>query len=290
MAADLDTRAVRRAFDDAAATYDLHAALQREVASRLVERLEYTTLQASLAVDLGAGTGFCTQLLERRYPKARIVLADLAPGMLAAARSNGPRWFSRRHYVCADARALPFANASVDLIVSSLTVQWCEDLLAVFADCARVLKPGGLVLFSTLGPDTLKELRAAWAAVDDAPHVNRFHDMHDVGDALVHAGFSSPVMERDDLVVTYADVLTLMRDLKGIGAHNSLQERRRALYGRRRLAALTAAYERFRSNGLLPATYEIVYGHAWAPHRETRRQDGSTVATYPLSALKRREP
>ncbi len=290
MTPDLDSRAVRRAFDDAAATYDLHAALQREVASRLVERLEYTTLQAALIVDLGAGTGFCTQLLERRYPKARIVLADLAPGMLAAARGNGPRWFSRRHYVCADARALPFADASVDLIVSSLTVQWCEDLLAVFVDCARVLRPGGLVLFSTLGPDTLKELRAAWAAVDDAPHVNRFHDMHDVGDALVHAGFSSPVMERDDLVVTYADVLTLMRDLKGIGAHNSLHERRRALYGRRRLAALTAAYERFRSNGLLPATYEVVYGHAWAPHRDSRRQDGSTVATYPLSALKRRGP
>lgn len=286
---DLDIRAVRRAFDEAAATYDLHAALQREVATRLVERLDYTTIKPAVIVDLGAGTGYCTQLLEKRYPKAHIVLADLAPAMLASARRTAPRWFSRRHYVCADARALPFAPASVDLIVSSLTIQWCEDLLAVFAGCARALKPGGLLLFSTLGPDTLHELRAAWATVDDAPHVNRFHDMHNVGDALVHAGLSSPVMERDDLVVTYADVLTLMRDLKGIGAHNSHAGRARALYGRHRLAALTAGYERFRRDGLLPATYEVVYGHAWAPRDDTRRQDGSTVATYPLSELKRRD-
>ncbi|MGE3772252.1 MAG: malonyl-ACP O-methyltransferase BioC [Gammaproteobacteria bacterium] len=290
MASEFDTRAVRRAFDEAAATYDLHAALQREVATRLVERLAYTTLAPALIVDLGAGTGYCTQLLERRYRKARVVLADLAPAMLATARRAAPRWFARRHYVCADARALPFADASVDLIVSSLTMQWCEDLLAVFADCARVLKPGGLVLFSTLGPDTLKELRAAWGNVDDAPHVNRFRDMHEVGDALIEAGLSSPVMERDDLVVTYADVLTLMRDLKGIGAHNSLSERNRTLTGRHRLAALTAAYEPFRRDGLLPATYEVVYGHAWAPHPNTRRQDGTTVASYPLSRLRRREP
>lgn len=290
MTGEFDRRAVRRAFDAAAATYDLHAALQREVATRLVERLDYMTLAPQLVVDLGAGTGYCTQLLEARHRKARLVLADLAPAMLATARRAAPRWFARRHYVCADARALPFATASVDLIVSSLTLQWCEDLPAVFADCARVLKPGGLLLFSTLGPDTLKELRAAWRAVDDAPHVNRFPDMHDVGDALIAAGLSSPVMERDDLIVTYADVLSLMRDLKGIGAHNSLHERSRTLTGRRRLAALSAAYEPFRQAGLLPATYEVVYGHAWSPHRSTRPQDGSTVSTFPLSQLKRREP
>ena len=285
---DLDVLAVRRAFDEAAATYDLHAALQREVAQRLVDRLEYTRIEPLRIVDLGAGTGYCTALLEKRYPRARIVLADLAPAMLTAARRAGPRWFSRRDYVCADARALPFAPASIDLIVSSLALQWCEDPAAVFAGCARALRPEGLLLFSTLGPDTLQELRTAWAAVDESPHVNRFHDMHDVGDALVHAGFSSPVMERDDLVVTYADVMTLMRDLKGIGAHNSHTQRARTLTGRRRLAALAAAYERFRRDGQLPATYEVVYGHAWAPRPDTRRQDGTTVATYPLSELKRR--
>lgn len=286
---NLDLHAVRRAFDDAAETYDLHAALQREVASRLVERLDYTSVQPSLALDVGAGTGYCTGLLEQRYPKSRIVLTDIAPGMLAVARRGGRRWFSKRDYVCADARALPFAAGSADLIVSSLTLQWCEDLLAVFGGCLRVLKPGGLLLFSTLGPDTLHELRAAWATVDDAPHVNRFLDMHDVGDALIHAGFSSPVMEREDLVVTYPDVLGLMRDLKGIGAHNADTQRARALYGRQRLAALSTGYERFRRDGTLPATYEVVYGHAWAPLADTRRQDGSSIATYPLSHLKRRD-
>ena len=285
---DLDARAIRRSFDAAAASYDLHAALQREVADRLLARLDFTTVKPAVILDLGAGTGYCTGLLERRWPRAQIVLADLAPAMLATARRGGPRFFSKRHFVCTDARALPFAPGSVDLIVSSLTLQWCEDLGAVFADCARALKPGGLLLFSTLGPDTLRELRAAWAAVDDAPHVNRFHDMHIVGDALIHSGFSSPVMEREDLTVTYAEVLGLMRDLKGIGAHNTHQQRARALYGRRQLTRLAEAYERFRRDGLLPATYETIYGHAWAPQRDTRPQDGSTVATYPLSQLKRR--
>ncbi len=285
---DLDPRAIRRSFDAAAASYDLHAALQREVADRLLARLDYTTVKPAVIVDLGAGTGYCTRLLEQRYPRAHIVLADLAPAMLATARRAGPRFFSKRHYVCTDARALPLAPGSVDLIVSSLTLQWCEDPGAVFTDCARALKPGGLLLFSTLGPDTLRELRAAWAAVDDAPHVNRFHDMHIVGDALIHSGFSSPVMEREDLTVTYPDVLGLMRDLKGIGAHNTHQQRARALYGRRQLTRLADAYERFRHDGLLPATYETIFGHAWAPQRDTRPQDGSTVATYPLSQLKRR--
>ena len=165
---DLDPRAVRRAFDDAARHYDAHAALQREVADRLLARLDYTTVAPATVLDLGAGTGYCTGLLERRYAKARFILADIAPSMLATARAGGRRFFSRRSYVCGDASALPLANASIDLIVSSLTLQWCEDLGAVFEECARVLRPGGLLLFSTLGPDTLHELRAAWAAVDAA--------------------------------------------------------------------------------------------------------------------------
>jgi len=285
---DLDPRAVRRAFDDAARHYDAHAALQREVADRLLARLDYTTVAPATVLDLGAGTGYCTSLLERRYAKARFILADIAPCMLATARAGGRRFFSRRSYVCGDASALPLANASIDLIVSSLTLQWCEDLGAVFEECARVLRPGGLLLFSTLGPDTLHELRAAWAAVDAAPHVNRFHDMHIVGDALIHSGFSSPVMEREDLTVTYDEVTTLMRDLKGIGAQNKHLQRARTLHGRERLVRLKAAYEQYRREGLLPATYETVYGHAWAPAAGTRPQDGTTVATFPMSGLKRR--
>lgn len=282
MSVELDPRVARHGFATAADTYDAHAAVQREIATRLVQRLDYTKIDPTLVVDLGAGTGFCARLLVQRYGAARVVVTDLSPAMLRVARRAAPRWFSRRHYVCADARALPFAKASVDLIVSSLALQWCDDLRAVFADCARVLKPGGLLLFSTLGPDTLKELRHAWATVDEAPHVHRFLDMHDVGDALIRAGLSSPVMEREDLTVTYADVRTLMRDLKRAGAQNSLVERARTLTGPRRLAAVEQAYEAFRRDGQLPATYEVVYGHAWARHRHTRLQDGSTVAGSPL--------
>ncbi len=280
----LDKRLVRRSFDAAASTYDAHAAIQREVANRLIERLDWMKLAPGRVIDLGAGTGYCTRLLEQRYRRARLVLVDLAPGMLAEARRR-KGWLSHQHYACARAERLPLADASVDLIVSSLTFQWCEDLEAVFRECRRVLKPGGLLLFSSLGPDTLKELRAAFSSFDSAPHVNQFPDMHLVGDALIRAGFSSPVLEREDLVATYTDVIALMRDLKGIGARNADSRRPRQLSGRRLLAQLAQGYEPFRRDDLLPATYELVFGHGWvAPNAP--KQDGSAV--FPLSRLTRR--
>ena len=282
----LDPQGVRRAFDRAAATYDAHAALQREVADRLLSRLEFMRLAPTFICDLGAGTGYAARALGRRYRGATTVLADCAPSMLAAARRQR-RWFARESYVCADAGALPFADAALDCVFSSLAFQWCEDLDQVFSECRRVLKPGGLLVFSTLGPDTLKELRAAWAQVDDAPHVNRFADMHEVGDGLIRAGFSSPVMEREDLIMTYDGLPPLLRDLKGIGATNQHQARRRELTARGALAALEAAYEPFRKEGRLPATYEVVYAHGWV-RPDQRPQDGTTV--FPLNRLRRRTP
>jgi malonyl-CoA O-methyltransferase len=280
----LDPRRIRRSFNDAASTYDAHAAIQREVADRLLERLDWMRLSPERILDVGAGTGYCARLLERRYRGSRVILLDLAPGMLLESRRRSG-WFAREHYVCARAELLPLADASVDLIVSSLAFQWCEQLDVVFRECRRVLKPGGLLLFSSLGPDTLKELRSAFATFDASPHVNRFPDMHIVGDALVEAGFSSPVLEREDLVATYIDVLTLMRDLKGIGARNSDHDRHRHLSGRKLLQALELGYEPFRREGLLPATYELVFGHGWVSP-QARRQDGSTV--FPLNRITRR--
>ena len=282
----LDRQAIRRAFDRAAATYDAHAALQREVADRLLSRLDFMRLTPSFVCDLGAGTGYAARALGRRYRGATTLLADCAPTMLAEARRQR-RWLARERYVCADARALPFADASLDCVFSSLAFQWCEELDQVFSECRRVLKPGGLLMFSTLGPDTLKELRAAWARVDEAPHVNRFADMHEVGDGLIRAGFASPVMEREDLVVTYDGLPALLRDLKGIGATNQHQARRRELTTRSSLAALEAAYEPYRKEGRLPATYEVVYAHGWV-RPDQRPQDGTTV--FPLNRLRRREP
>lgn len=284
----IEKRHTRAAFDRAAPGYDEHAALQRHVVEHLAESLEVMTVKPRTVLDLGAGTGYCAQTLAKRYPRARITLADFAPAMLLTARAKAPRWRARRNYVCAEAENLPFADQSFDLVFSSLTFQWCNDLDSVFEQCARVLKPDGLFIFSSLGPDTLFELRESWAAVDDAPRVNRFIDMHDVGDALVRAGFSSPVLECDRVTVNYPDVSAVMRDLRGIGAVNTLAARRRGLGSRRDLVRMTEAYESFRLNGKLPATYEIVYAHAWRPQPGTRAQDGSTVATFPFADIARR--
>jgi malonyl-CoA O-methyltransferase len=158
---------------------------------------------------------------------------------------------------------LPFADASVDVVVSSLMLQWCDPPDRAFAEVRRVLKPGGLFAFSTFGPDTLKELRSAWAEADGYNHVNHFIDMHDVGDALVRAGLMEPVLDVDRMQLTYPDALALMRDLKAIGAHNVTAGRPRALVGRSRLRRMQNAYEAFRRDGRLPASYEVVYGMTW---------------------------
>lgn len=284
----LDKSQIRRSFDKAAKSYDQFATLQRLIGDRLLERLHYMRIQPRQIADIGAGTGHCARQLEQRYREALILLLDLAPSMLAQAKTTQKRWRSRQRFACSDAEHLALATGAVDIVFSNLTFQWCNDLAATFKECRRVLRQPGLFMFSTLGPDTLKELRQAWSCVDDGPHINVFMDMHDVGDALIQAGFSSPVLDRENVTMTYDDVMTLMRDLKGIGAHNGFATRARGLLGRQQLRGLLAAYEQFRCDTKLPATYEIVYGHAWAPVAGTRPQDGSTVASFPLDQLKRR--
>lgn len=283
----LDKRRVADRFDRAAASYERHDFLQREVAARALERLDYVTVQPSLVLDLGSGTGRCARALASRYKRAQVVQCDLAPGMLQKSRSNERRFFSRQRFVAGDIERLPFADGRFQLAFSSLALQWCLDLLAAFTEVRRSLAPGGLFMFTTLGPDTLRELRKAWATLSSSPHVNQFLDMHDIGDTLVRAGFGDPVMETEYLTVPYEDVMTLMRDLKGIGASNSNAERARGMFGRRTLAALQAAYEpERRADGTLPATYEVVYGHAWAV--EGRRRQPQDVHTFPLEKLRRR--
>lgn len=258
----LDRRGARAAFDRASAGYEAAARLQARVSTELLERLAALELAPRVVLDLGAGTGRVTRELKRRYPRALVIALDIAPGMLREARRNQRLW-RRFALVCADALRLPLAAASADLVFSSLVLQWCEPLEQALAEVRRVLAPGGFFAFSTCGPDTLRELRAAWAQVDGLTHVNRFRDMHEVGDALTRSGLAEPVLDVDRIELGYTDALALMHDLKAIGAHNVTAGRPRTLLGRSRLKRLTEAYEAFRRGATLPATYEVIYGACW---------------------------
>lgn len=275
----LDKHLYRQSFNRAAARYDEAAVLQKEVGQRLLERLDYVRLQPECILDLGSGTGLCATALNQRYKKAHVISLDIAPAMLQQAK-NKLSWLEKtfsgkQRFICADADFLPLQDQSVDMIISNLTLQWCPDLDHTFCELRRVLKPDGLLMFTTLGPDTLKELRQSWQAVDANIHVHPFVDMHDVGDALLRNRFADPVMDMETITMTYRDARTLMQDLKTLGAHNASPDRPKGLTGRRRLNTMLAAYERFRTDNVLPATYEVVYGQAWTTHVKTSRQQPS---------------
>jgi malonyl-CoA O-methyltransferase len=257
----LDKAGVRAAFDRASLAYEAAAVLQSRVADELISRLEPFDFQPQVILDLGAGTGRAAAQLKRRYRRARVIALDLAPRMLEQAARH-QHLFRRFERICADAARLPLQSAGADIIFSNLMLQWC-DPLEVFAEVRRVLKPQGFFAFTTFGPDTLQELRSAWAEADSYNHVNRFLDAHDVGDALMRAGLQEPVLDIDRTQLTYTDGMALMRDLKCIGARNATAGRPRSLLGRARLQRVLTAYESFRKDGRLPATYEIVYGAAW---------------------------
>ncbi len=279
----IDKREARRSFGRAARGYDRVAVLQREVGQGLLERLEMIRLRPAVILDVGAGTGAVTAQLANRFPRARLIALDFAWPMLALARKRGV-WWRRPRCVCGDAEQLPLRDCSVDLVFSNLTLQWCNDLEHTFGELLRVLKPGGCLMFSTFGTDTLYELRESWAEVDSAPHVSRFADLHDVGDAMLRARFSDPVVDMEKMALTYQDLGTLLREIKVLGAHNASAGRHRGLTGKQKLRAFREAYERRRRNGLLPATYEVVYGHAWAP---LQRADAGQVEVS-LEVLRRR--
>jgi len=267
------------AFGRAAPTYDDAAVLQREVANRLLERLDLLRFVPETVLDAGCGTGHATRTLLKRYPRARVIGLDLSPAMLRMAqRQRG--WWRRERLLASDVERLALADHSVDMIVSNLTLQWC-DLAQTFSEFARVLRPGGTLLFTSFGPDTLIELRTAWQAVDASPHVHSFVDMHDVGDALIKARLAEPVMDVERLTMTYPDVHALLRDLKALGAHNVAIGRSRGLTGKTRFQNFRAAYEALAIDGRIPASYEVVYGHAWAPSRDQQPR-------VPVSAITRR--
>ncbi len=267
-----DQQRVRRAFDRAADSYQQYAVLQHEVCSRLLEKLEVVNVSPQMILDAGTGTGGAIPALFARYKKAQLVTLDLSEKMLQKANQQGGLLRSPQA-VCGDIEQLPFADDSFDLVFSSLSMQWCNDLNAALLEAKRVLKPGGLYIFTTFGPDTLKELRHSWGNPDTDNHVNQFIDMHDIGDALLRDGFLQPVMEAEILTLTYDSVDGLMHDLKAIGANvtaNISQDGRvKGLGGKSVLQSVRQSYEQYRQDDLLPATYEVIYGHAWKAVNET---------------------
>lgn len=287
---DLDLTLRQRALQRAVAHYDEAAFLHREVGGRLLDRLDCLKRVPAVILDVGCGTGQITALLMKKYRKAHVIGLEPAPALVRKARQRAP-WFRTLHGAVAEAGALPIVTAGCDLIFSNLTLPWYPDLDRVFAEFRRALKPGGALLFSTLGPDSLIELRRSWAAADGYNHVNAFFDLHDIGDALLRAGLADPVMDVERLTLTYQDSAGLMGDLKNLGAGNVSAGRAPGLTGKGRLQTMQIAYERLRrADGGLPVTCEVVYGHAWGPLPNSSPPKAQGPAFFPLAQLRRRSP
>ena len=283
----IDRTHMIRAFNKAAAHYETGALIEQAIGNRLLARLDYIKITPHTIVDLGCGTGHYLGKLAAYYPQAQLIGIDLAQDMLkiAAAKSsmNTPI-----RYRCEDAEQTTLADHSVDLIFSNLLFQWCN-IDAIAAECKRLLKPRGLVLFSSLGPDTLCELRRCWAKIDNAVHVNHFIDMHHLGDCFMQAQFLDPVMDCEYLTATFSDIIDLMYSLKTVGAHNVNMGRHEGLTGKGKLHQLSRHYEAYRDEtGLLPATYEAIYGQAWqVDFTQQQTTDAAGNVRIPLSRVKK---
>lgn len=283
----VDRRQVARRFARAAAGYGEGDFLVREIDRRMQERLDYVTLQPGRIVDLGCSRGGSFAGLTARYPAAELIGVDLVPAMLAntdAVTTGWRRWLNLGRptgplRLAADAARVPLPSRCASLLWSNLLVHWLDDPLPAFAEAHRLLQVDGLLMFSTFGPDTLKELRAAFA--DGRDHTQRFIDMHDLGDMLVGCGFADPVMDMEVITLTYSDLDGLFADLRAAGGACAMNSRNRGLSGRQGWASARRAYEAMRQDGKLPATFEVVYGHAWkvAPKKLA---DGRAIVRFDL--------
>jgi malonyl-CoA O-methyltransferase len=262
----LNKRRIREDFSKAANSYDAAAIVQHEICARALERLQMLKLNPEVILDIGSGTGKSVRGLQATYPDSRVIASDVALQMLKQGH--------QRHTassVCCDAEYLPFKDESVDLIFSTSTIQWCEDIDQVFKDCLRILHKDGVLVFSTFGPDTLLELRQSWAKVDGFSHVHGFIDMHHIGDLLLTNHYADPVVDMEMITIEYRQIHHLLRDLKATGSRGKFSASDRSsdgssfagLMGKNRFQQFEQAYESYRqNNGLLPASYEVIYGYA----------------------------
>lgn len=286
----LDKKQMANSFSRAANTYDSVAGLQRDVGAALLKKWSHSHLMpgnslndadsiSPVVVDLGCGTGFFTPQLQMKFPQALIVGVDIAEGMLQFAKKRGQShlmncesltlhhsplnnsdpFFPVPIFLCGDAEVLPFANQSVDIIYSNFALQWCANLPRLFAELQRILKPGGQLMFTTLGPATLHELKSAWQQVDNRVHVNKFHERDLLLENLQGRGFVQIEIEHKPEIMEFEHISDLTRSLKALGAQNVNRGRTIGLTGRKKIQAFKQAYENFRSNNLLPATYDVFY-------------------------------
>jgi malonyl-CoA O-methyltransferase len=277
----VDAGAARRRFERAAGTYSQASRLEAEIGGRMLERLDYVKLAPRRVLDAGSGPGRDARSLAKRYPGAQVIALDFSHRMLRHERGFLSRLFSgnRQISLCGNFERLPLAGGSIDLVWSNMALHWAVDPLAALREFHRVLAVEGLLMFSTLGPDTLGGLRAAAGAA----RVHAFADMHDLGDMLVAAGFSEPVMDMERVTFLYADGAALLADLRASGQTSALAGRPRGLSSPRFLAALEEKLAAQRRDGKLPVGYEIVYGHAWkaAPRRGPKQtEDGRSIVQF----------
>jgi malonyl-CoA O-methyltransferase len=264
----LNCKDVQRRFDRAASHFDSADFVHSVTRDGLFARLEAIVIDARTVIDLGSATGSGHRLLARRFHRAHIISVDLAHNMLVQARRK-KSWYVRSSLVQANAEAMPFCDQSVDVVFANLLLPWATDPAHIFAEVARVLRKDGLFVFATLGPDSLRELRRAWRVADEGEHINRFLDMHDLGDAAIRSRLRDPVLDVDRLTVTYNSHTDLFRDLTAMGARNSLRDRYRSLVGPGRFATMTDALDAVSRDGVISLDLELVYGHCWGSGTQT---------------------
>jgi malonyl-CoA O-methyltransferase len=275
--------ACRAAFARAAATFDAACFVHDWTRERLLQRLPFLRLDPKVIVDLGCATGRGAAVLVRQFPGARVLAIDTSLAMLAAVERGTA---ARLAPIAGDAERLPLASRSASLVLANLVLPWCRPD-AFFKELARVLAPGGALMFATLGPDTLREVRRAWASVDSGIHVHAAFEMHDLGDAVAAAGLAEPVLDVERMTLEYRDVVDLVRDLRACGAANAAAGRRKALTGRRRWQAFAEGLHATRHGERFDVTIEVIFGQAWGGGARARA--GAEVVV-PLTRIGRRAP
>ena len=278
-----DRTAARRFFERSADNYEQHAVLQREIGSRLLERVDFRRYEPAVVLDMGCATGTASLSLAGQFPDARVISLDWSSAMLAGIEPGDGGALG----VCADMHHLPLASASVDLVFSNLAISWGWDVPAIFRELRRIMRPGAMLVFTCFGPDTLIELSSAWRQLSKNPRVQNFPDMHDVGDELVRAGFREPVMDAERLVLEYPDLPSMLGELHATGISIIAGEELQDVIQGAKSEKVAEAYELYRNGGRYPANFEVIYGTAFAPEegQPVKTPEGD-VASFSVEALR----